>query len=331
MSKRIGFVDNKLENFHANVFLKAYREAAQISAARFVAGCFALDADNGKAWAAHKDVPYFNSVEELNDHVDAFMILAPSNAELHLKLAEMVFPYGKTTYVDKTFAPNLATAERIFAMADKHKTAIQTTSALRYTNVQDHIRDTKPGAIQHMITWGGGSSFAEYAIHPVELLISVMGPEAKAVMRRGTGDFSQLIINFSNNRTGIANVYTKGETPFAASITTEKTTEHLTVDPSKIFINNAAAVLDLFESGKPNINRQETLAIRKILDAAENPAGSTAFVLTYELNKRQPIKSCQRRVLDSIWPLQARCSPEHLNKDPEADEVFLSVSICVHL
>ena len=25
MPKRIGFVDNKLENYHANVFLKAYR------------------------------------------------------------------------------------------------------------------------------------------------------------------------------------------------------------------------------------------------------------------------------------------------------------------
>src|SRR5437764_129473 len=109
--KRIGFVDNKLENFHANVFLKAYRDTLKSRGAT-VAGCFALDADNGKAWAAHNDVPYFNSVEALNDHVDAYMILAPSNPELHLKLAEMVFPFGKTTYVDKTFAPDLATAQK---------------------------------------------------------------------------------------------------------------------------------------------------------------------------------------------------------------------------
>ena len=132
--KRIGFVDNKLDNFHANVFLKAYRDALK-SRGAVVAGCFGLDADNGKAWAAHNDVPYFSSVAQLNANVDAFMILAPSNPELHLKLAEMVFPFGKTTYVDKTFAPDLATAQKLFDLADKYNTAIQTTSALRYTNV----------------------------------------------------------------------------------------------------------------------------------------------------------------------------------------------------
>src|SRR4051812_15737944 len=187
---RIGFVDKKLENFHANIFLKAYRDALKNRGAT-VAGCFALDQDNGKAWAAHNDVPSFSTVDQLNNSVDAFMILAPSNPELHLKLAEMVFPFGKPTYVDKTFAPDLATAEKIFALADQHRTAIQTTSALRYTNVQEHLRAAGGEKVQHMITWGGGSSFAEYAIHPVELLISVMGAEATAVMRRGTEAFSQ--------------------------------------------------------------------------------------------------------------------------------------------
>src|SRR3954468_21432762 len=101
--KRIGFVDNKLDNYHANVFLKAYRDGLKARGA-VVAGCFGLDVDNARAWAAHNDVPWFESVEKLNANVDAFMILAPSNPELHLKLAEMVLPLGKPTYVDKTFA-----------------------------------------------------------------------------------------------------------------------------------------------------------------------------------------------------------------------------------
>jgi predicted dehydrogenase len=274
---RIGFVDKKLENFHANIFLKAYRDALKNRGAT-VAGCFALDQDNGKAWAAHNDVPSFSTVDQLNNNVDAFMILAPSNPELHLKLAEMIFPFGKTTYVDKTFAPDLATAEKIFALADQHKTAVQTTSALRYTNVQDHIKTSKLPPIQHMIAWGGGSNFAEYAIHPLELIVSIMGPDATHVMRRGQGDFSQLLINFTDDRTAVASVYTKGETPYAAAITTEKKTELLNVDVGKIFINNASAVLDLFESGKPSIDRRETLTIRKILDAAENSAAFDGFV-----------------------------------------------------
>ena len=108
MPKRIGFVDYKLENYHANVFLKAYRGPLQ-ARGWTVAGCWALDADNGRAWAAHNDVPWFESAERLNEHIDAYMVLAPSNPELHLRLCESVFPFGKTTYVDKTFAPDLAT------------------------------------------------------------------------------------------------------------------------------------------------------------------------------------------------------------------------------
>ena len=275
MPKRIGFVDFKLENFHANVYLKAYRNQLK-DRGWSVVGAYGLDEDGARAWCEHNDVPHFKSPQQLNENVDRFMILAPSNPELHLELCEQFFPFAKTTYVDKTFAPDLATAEKIFALADKHKTAIQTTSALRYTNVQKHM---KRGDVRHMITWGGGSSFAEYAIHPLELLISVMGPGATSVMRRTDGDhFTQLLINFKDSRTGVVNVYTKGETPFAASLTTDKHTELLTVDTSKIFLDTAEAVLDLFESGKPNIDRRESLVIRRILDAAEDPAALGGFV-----------------------------------------------------
>jgi predicted dehydrogenase len=274
MPRRIGFVDYQLENFHANVYLKAYRNQLK-DRGWTIAGCYALDETNGRAWAEHNDIPYSKSPEALNEQVDCYMILAPANPELHLKLCEQFFPFGKTTYVDKTFAPDLATAKQIFALADQHQTAIQTTSALRYTAAQKHAKESPP---RHMIAWGGGSSFGEYAIHPVELLISCMGPDPTALMRRGTGEFSQLLVNFSDGRTGVANVYTKGETPFAASLTNDHGTKLIEIDTSKIFLDTAAAVLDLFESGKPNIDRRESLAIRRILDAANDPAALDQFV-----------------------------------------------------
>jgi len=273
---RIGFVDHRLGNFHANVFLQAFR--GTLASRSTVAGCFALDANDGRAWAEKNGVKWCDSVATMNDRVDAFMILAPSNPELHWQLCEMALPLGKATYVDKTFAPDLATAERIFALADQHQTPVQTTSALRYTAAQALVRQQPPGAVKHMIAWGGGSSFGEYAIHPVELLVSCMGSEATSLLRRGMSDYSQLLINFTGNRTGVANVYTAGDTPFAASVTTDKTTTLLTLDLDKIFLDTAAAVLDLFETGKPNVDRRESLMVRRILDAAENPAALQNFV-----------------------------------------------------
>jgi hypothetical protein len=278
MPGRIGFVDNKLDNFHGNVFLKAYRNDLK-ERGWTVAGCYALDAESGRTWAKKNEVPYFDSPALLDAQVDAYMILAPSNPELHLALAEKVFPFAKPTYVDKTFAPDVATAQRMFDLADQHRTPIQTTSALRYTNVQAFVRKVGGTAtVKHMVAWGGGRSFAEYAIHPVELIVSCMDAGAQAVMRRGTEEHSQLLINFSNGRTGVANVYTQGDTPYSAAVTTAKLTEMITVDVSKIFVNNAAAVLELFETGKPNIDREETMVIRRILDVAADPASTTAFV-----------------------------------------------------
>jgi predicted dehydrogenase len=278
MPGRIGFVDNKLENFHANVFLKSYRNQLK-DRGWTVAGCHALDAADGRAWARKNDVPYFDTPVALNEHVDAYMILAPSNPDLHLPLAAKIFPFAKPTYVDKTFAPDVTTARKIFDLADRHQTPVQTTSALRYTNVQDWVKNNGgTTAMKHMVAWGGGSSFGEYAIHPVELLVSCMGASAEGLMRRGTDEHAQLLINFADGRTGVANVYTQGDTPFAAAVTTTKETTVITVDTSKIFINNAAAVLDLFESRKPNVDREETIIIRRILDVAEDPAARKEFV-----------------------------------------------------
>ena len=275
--RRIGFVDLNLENYHANVFLQALRGPLE-SRGFVVAGATGTKVAESRAWAEKNHVPFFENDEALNEAVDYFMVLAPSNPEVHLELCRRFLRFKKPTYVDKTFAPDYATAQKIFALADEHGTPIQTTSALRYTNVQDEVRKLAPGKVEHMVTWGGGGSFNEYAIHPLELLVSVMGHEATAIMRRGTPERAQLLVDFSGGRTGVVNVFPKTNTPFAASFTTEKVTRYIEVDSSKIFINNQSAVLDFFASGKPNIDRRESLTIMRLLDAAREPLALKGFV-----------------------------------------------------
>jgi hypothetical protein len=157
---------------------------------------------------------------------------------------------------------------------------VQTTSALRYTNVQSYAKDR---TVCHMTAWGGGSSFEEYAIHPLEMVISVMGPGVTSLMRRGDATYAQLLLNFDGagnkgDRTATVNVYAADGTPFAAAITDEKGTKLIEVDTSNLFVDTAAALLDFLEAGKPNIDRAESLAIRSILDAAAMPAARQRFV-----------------------------------------------------
>jgi predicted dehydrogenase len=276
-NKRIAFVDYKLDNFHANTYLKAFREKLQ-DRGYTVSACHALDESEGQAWAKKHDVPYIADSHALNEQADYFCILAPSNPEMHLDLARKILPFGKSTYVDKTFAPDLKTAKEIFELADQHRTPVQTSSALRYTDVQTKLKDTGKQNLKHMIAWGAGSSFEEYAIHPVEMVISCMGPDAQSIMRRGTGEYSQLLLNFTNDRTAIVNVYTAGDTPFAGSLTTTKNTQYIPVNTSTLFTNMAAGILDFFDKRQALIDRAESLTIRRILDVASDPKALKEFV-----------------------------------------------------
>ena len=275
-TKRIGFVDYQLDNYHARVYLAAIRETLK-DRGFTVSGGTALEAEESRAWAKNNDLPYFDSIEQLNDAVDYFIVLAPANPEVHLELCQRVFPFSKTTYVDKTFAPNHATAKKIFALADRYKVAVQTTSALRYTDVQRHVAKVGRDRVRHMVAWGGGSNFSEYVIHPVELVVSCMGHEAVSLMRRGSEPESQLLINFTRGRTAVVNVYNKTRTSFAASVTTDQATEHFVVDNSRLFVDTTAAMLDFFASGRSDIDRRESLTVMRIIDAANSAAALEGF------------------------------------------------------
>lgn len=275
--RRIGFVDYDLENYHAKTYLSILRN--QLAGRGFVvSGCTAMRKRKGEAWARKSGVPFFDSARELNQSVDFFVILAPGNPETHLALCREVLPFGKTTFVDKTFAPDLKTARQIFALADKHKVKTQTTSALRYTEVQEYAAGIGRNKIVTMTAWGGGSSFGEYAIHPVEMLISCMGPDVESLMRRQSGNVAQLLLNFSRGRTGVVNVCVKSNTPYSASVAGREETKTFLVDGSQLFVNAAAAILDFFESGRQVIGRRETLMVRRILDVAESPGALRRFV-----------------------------------------------------
>ena len=79
------------------------------------------------------------------------MILAPANPEMHLRYAREVLKYKKTTYIDKTFAPNIVEAKKIFALGEKYQTPFFSTSALRYADEIDEFNQN----VKAMQTQGG--------------------------------------------------------------------------------------------------------------------------------------------------------------------------------
>ncbi|MEN0111614.1 MAG: Gfo/Idh/MocA family oxidoreductase [Planctomycetota bacterium] len=274
--KRIGFIDDDLDNFHANTYLDALR-GPLAGRGYAVAGCTALQAERGQKWAAEKEVAWFESIDALAAEVDCFAVLAPGTPETHLGLCEAALPHGKPTFVDKTFAPDVATAEKIFALADEHGAPTQTTSALRTTNVQREVAQMDELLVS-VAQWAGGASFEEYGIHPVELAVSCLGLAPERLTICGAEHHPTLAIAFTEGRTATIDFNAREYVPFAAVLTSDKTSKAIVVDDSKLFVDAAAAILDFFDAGEAIVPRDETMAVLRVLEAARNPAARDGWV-----------------------------------------------------
>jgi len=273
--KRIGIVDNKLDNFHANTFYELL--AGPLAGRGFrITGATAIDRAGGVAWTRERDVPWFETVEQLDSHVDCYMILAPSDPQLHAGMCEQVFPFGKPTFVDKTFAPDLETAKRLFQLADRYGVAVQTSSALRYTAVQRHVAAMQE-PLRNLYVWAGGATFAEYGIHPVELVVSCLSVDAKEMMRLGDESHWQLLLLFEGKRSAIIDFTPGVDVPYAAALTTDKSTQMLEIDLTNLFRDALAASLEFIETGVPQVDRAESLLVRNILDLAGSSAAENRF------------------------------------------------------
>lgn len=275
-TKRIGLVDDDLNNFHANTYLKAIHGPLGERGYQ-IAGAFGLQSEPSASWAEHNDVPYFESVGELAPEVDCFAILAPSTPETHLGLCQQVFPHGKPTFVDKTFAPDEATAVEIFSLADQAGIAVQSTSALRTTAVQRAVAELEQPLLG-MNIWAGGASFDEYGVHPVEIAISCLGSDVQRLTITGGESDRILLLAFSENRAATINFNATEYVPFRAALNTAKGTHLVEVDDQALFVDAAAAILDFFDAGRPLIPRAETLAVMQTLDAAKTPAAHGGWV-----------------------------------------------------
>jgi predicted dehydrogenase len=287
--KRIGLVDYCLDNFHADVLLKSIRQLHD--ARRFaVTGAFALESTPSAAWAQRNGVEYFDQLVSLDARVDYYMILAPSNPERHLELCARVFPCRKTTFVDKTFAPDWETARMIFELADQYGVAVQSSSALRYTDVQLAVRRAG-NRMRHLAVWAGGSSLNEYAIHPVEMVVSCLGANATSVARFGTVDYPLIALQYENGRTAAIHMNARSHVPYQAAVSTDEATEFITVDNSHLFLDATSAILDLFDAGVPSIDRAETLLVRQVLDIISASAALGQVVPLHREHKLSPLPS----------------------------------------
>lgn len=262
--KKIGFIDLSLDEWHANNYPKWFG-SAPLASEFSIAGAWERQpgARALEQWCREMRIAPFASQEELIEHCDAFCVLAPSNPEVHEELAHAALASGKPVFIDKPFAADGAMAQRLFARADQFHTPLFSSSALRFGEELNDAQGRFP--VEYMETQGGGSSFWEYAIHQLEMIVSTMGTGIESLMHENGGSAHHVVFRFGDGRRAAMTYHPR--LAFAATllggndaVKVEKCTG--------MFPRLIDAVMRFFKEGRAPVPRDQTIHIARVLHAA---------------------------------------------------------------
>ena len=269
--KKIGFVDYYLSEWHANHYPAWIAEACEKAGLSYrLAYAWAersespLDGVTTEAWCEKYGAERCEILEELCERSDVIVILAPSDPDRHLAYAETVFSYGKPTYVDKTFAPDLATAEKIFALGKAYGTPFFSTSALRYAeelNVCENCR--------RITVTGGGSLVEEYIVHQAEMVVKKLGIGARWIRAEKMGEQTIFRVRYGDDR-GAMMLFAPAM-PFEAYMEGDVSKHRAMKSP--FFAHLIADMIRFFEEKTVSFDIAETLEVMKIREGAIRSMG----------------------------------------------------------
>lgn len=271
---KIGFIDYYLDEWHANNYPEWIKEAS--GGEMTVGYAFAETASphtgvTTEKWCSRTGITQVGSIEELVEKSDAIVVLSPDNCERHEMLSRLPLLSGKPVYIDKTFAPDLDTAKRIFALADGNGTPCCSTSALRFA---DEYRGIDTENITAANFWGP-MNFEIYSVHQLEPLVMLMRCRAESVMMMTAENYYLLAVRFADGRVGsISGSYP--DAPFAAQLTVRGGNRNINVT-GDFFKNFIKELVVFFRGGGLMAPHDETLSVMAIRTAALE-AMKTPFV-----------------------------------------------------
>ncbi len=277
MKKTIGFIDNFIDNFidefHSNHYVEMIRKSPRGAEFELTYAWERAPLPGRrdlKQWCADTGMIPAASVEEVVDRCDCIVVLSPNNAELHEELGNLPLRSGKPVYIDKTFAPDRASAVRMMTLAQENHTPLMSTSALRYAPAVRALKEKKPHFVSSI---GTGLSLEIYGVHMTEMLVMLLGIGASELMVNASGPTRIVTVRYPDERLGLIQ-FIPGQNFQVTVQFGEKesiATGPLDTDYFQHFVN---AMTEFFYTGVPSIDPRETLEVMSILESAV-PAQNT--------------------------------------------------------
>jgi predicted dehydrogenase len=273
----IGFIDHYLNNFHANLYARLIREGKHrddfaVTCAYGEAEWQGVDTD---AWCERNGVRRLATPAEVVAAADCVIVLSPNNPERHLELSREALASGKPCYIDKTFAPDYATARAMVDLARAHGTPMFSTSALRYA---PEIHEFLGGiGVEHparAVAMRGPNEYEVYAVHVYEPLVMLLGPGAEAMHYFGDGDFMLFSVRYPDGRLAAVNMFRPWGSigdksyghPFEASVMFDcgATSFPLTMD--RVFADLVDSICVFFQGTPAPAPAEDTLEVMALIE-----------------------------------------------------------------
>lgn len=134
------------------------------------------------------------------------VLLTSVDGRPHLEQARQIFASKKPVWIDKPLASTLEDAREIARLATASGVTWWTSSSLRFAEM---ITALKSDGITGAITWGPGPfeehhllDLSWYAIHPIEMLYTLMGPGCVEVTRTYTDGADEIVGRWKDGRIG---------------------------------------------------------------------------------------------------------------------------------
>jgi hypothetical protein len=203
--------------------------------------------------------------------VDA-ILLESNDGRKHLPQARQVIAAHKPMFIDKPLASTLEDAREIARLAREAGVPFFSSSSARFDGIATAMKI--PDATGVMV-WGPGPleshhylDLSWYAIHPIELLYTLMGTGCEEVTRIATADSDDVVGRWKGGRIGSV----RANRPHGAQGAVVFRGNKLMQSDESMkegYGPLLEQIVKFFQTGKPPVSPEETLEIIAFMDAAQ--------------------------------------------------------------
>lgn len=211
--------------------------------------------------------------EDMIGKIDGVLIESNQGSQ-HFKHARMFMKAGLPCYIDKPFTNSASDALKIRDLAAKYNVPFFSSSSLRYAP-EVVAAQTELGRIFGVDTWSPASlhkaspGLAHYGIHGVEILFALMGAGCEAVSCAFNKEIGEVnTAKWSDGRVGVMRGTRQGAHAYGFVAWGESEVRTSGINTAYIYRELCKQQVQLFQTGQPPIDINETIELVCFMDAA---------------------------------------------------------------